>query len=266
MKKVIILFSLFFIISCADKDQKKPIQIAVEEKEVPANLATQKESKPEFTKYLKKGILLIGQIQVFDEELNALETIDIKEITEVQILAKTTSMYHLAKSTDYCLKSNFIKINYNKKERIVFGNGVYEINEKEKFDFKSEKNEAFSIFSMTNFQMGASDDVGLTSCDDFSLLLLLNHKDNQYITLAIPENQEYKSNTKFANLVHDDGSSEEIYNAKVVNDTLVIGIKVGYQEGYGSYFLRTDLKDNFTKSEIADVKRFEEESRYNALK
>ncbi|SMP32476.1 hypothetical protein SAMN06265346_11531 [Flavobacterium hercynium] len=267
MKKLIVLSALYLMVSCGNKEQSKPTQTDTEEKELPANVAvTEKESKPEFKKYLRKGILLKELIQVFDKDLNVIETIDIKEITEVEILAKSIAMYNLAKSTDYCLKSNFIKINYKEKELIVFGSNIYEINEKEKFDFKSEKNEAFSVFSMTNFQMGASDDVGLTGCDDFSLLIILNHKDNKYKTLAIPDNQEYKSKTKFANLVHDDGSSEEIYNAKVVNDTLVMGIKIGYQEGYGSYFLKTALKDNFTKSEIADVKRFEEESTYNELK
>jgi len=266
MKKLIVLSAFYLIVSCGNKEQSKPAQTTTEEKEVPANVATEKESVPEFKKYLRKGILLKEPIQVFDKDLNVIETLDIKEITEVQILAKSTAMYNLAKSTDYCLKSNFIKINYKGKEHIVFGSSIYEINENAKFDFKSEKNEAFSVFSITNFQMGASDDVELTGCDDFSLLVILNHKDNKYTTLAIPDNQEYKSKTKFANLIHDDGSSEEIYNAKVINDTLVMGIKVGYQEGYGSYFLKTALKDNFSKSEIANIKRFEEESSYNELK
>jgi hypothetical protein len=84
--------------------------------------------------------------------------------------------------------------------------------------------------------------------------------------LLFLKTQEYKSNTKFANLVHDDGSMEDIYNAKVSNDSLIMGIKISYQEGYGSYFLKTSFKDNFSKSEITDVKRFDEESVYKQLK
>ena len=52
----------------------------------------------------------------------------------------------------------------------------------------------------------------------------------------------------------------------MVNDSLIMGIKISYQEGYGSYFLKTSIKDNFRKSEVVDVKRFDDESVYKQLK
>jgi hypothetical protein len=263
MKKLPILL-LFFIISCTQKKESQAIQTSKTKTE--ATDSKNKVVKPKFEKYLKEGIVLKGELQLFDENLNKTEKLEVKEISRIEILEKSTTLYNIDKSNDYCLKSNFIKIKYKENSYIIFGKDVYEIDPEGKFDFINN-DEKFSVFSISNFEMGAyGGEDGSTGCDDFSLLMILNKNNQIYYTLAIPENQEYKSNTKFANLIHDDGSMEDIYNAKVLNDSLIMGIKISYQEGYGSYFLKTSFKDNFTKSKISDQKRFDDESQYNALK
>lgn len=266
MKHLSVLFLVFLIISCSNKKESEKIKTPETKTEATNSANKNQEEKLTFEKYSKDGIVLNGQLQVFDENLNKIEELEIKEISKIKILEKSTSIYNIDKSKDYCLKSNFIKIEYKGKNYIVFGRDVYEIDESKKIDF-AHNDEKFAIFSIVNFEMGAyGGDDGSTGCDDFSLLIILNKNSQKYTTLAIPENQEYKSNTKFANLVHDDGSMEDVYNAKVLNDSLIMGIKISYQEGYGSYFLKTSFKDNFSKSEITDIKRFEEESVYKQLK
>jgi len=266
MKHLSVLFLVFLIISCSNKKESEKIKTPETKTEATNSANKNQEEKLTFEKYSKDGIVLNGQLQIFDEKLNKIEELEIKEISKIKILEKSNSIYNIDKSKDYCLKSNFIKIEYKGKNYIVFGRDVYEIDESKKIDF-ARNDEKFAIFSIVNFEMGAyGGDDGSTGCDDFSLLIILNKNNQKYTTLAIPENQEYKSNTKFANLVHDDGSMEDIYNAKVLNDSLIMGIKISYQEGYGSYFLRTSFKDNFNKSKITDRKRFEEESVYKQLK
>lgn len=267
MKQLSILLLVSFIISCSNKKESEKIKTPETKSEVQNSANKNQEVKSIFEKYSKDGIVFNGRLPVFDEKLHKIDELEIKEISKIEILEKSTSTYNIDNSTDSCLKSNFVKIKYKEKNYILFGRDVYEIGEGEKFDF-ANNNETFSVFSIANFEMGAYDegDDGSTGCDDFSLLIILNKNRQKYSTLAIPENQEYKSNTKFANLLHDDGSMEDIYNAKVLNDSLIMGIKISYQEGYGSYFLKTSFKDRFNKSEISNMKRFDDENVYKKLK
>ncbi|TRX38022.1 hypothetical protein FNW52_03730 [Flavobacterium sp. ZT3R18] len=267
MKKTLLLLPALFIMSCGSKTESNSDKISQIKTDTSNNLQEKKEvAKTNFEKYSKEGILLIGSIKFFDENFKEIGKLEIDEISKVQISEKSITLFNIDKSKDYCLKSNFLKIGYKQKEYILFGQDVYEINKAEKIDFQNEKNKAFSIFPITNFEMGASDDNGLTGCDDFSYLILLDKKNEKYSTITAPKNQENNSTIKFANLVHDDGSFEKIYNVKVINDSLILGIKVSYQEGYGSYNLKSSFKDNLENSIIANQNRFDEETKYKELK
>jgi hypothetical protein len=267
MKKIVSIFSLLLIMSCGNKTESKSGKTSKIETDTLNSLEKKKEvSKITFEKDFKNGILLVGMVNLFDENLSQIGTFEISENSRVQILGKSAKLFNIGKSKDNCLKSNYLKINYKGKDYIVFGREVYEINENEKFDFQNEKNEEFSIFSITNFEMGASDEDGLTGCDDFSYLMILDKKSKKYSTITVPKNQENDSTIKFANLLHDDGSEEKIYNVKVIKDSIILGIKVSYQEGYGSFNLKSSFKDNFRNSIISNQNRFDEETKYNELK
>jgi hypothetical protein len=107
--------------------------------------------------------------------------------------------------------------------------------------------------------MGASDEDGLTGCDDYSLLVLLNNKKKQYSLMKYPKNEDIhgEAANKFASLFHDDGSEEKIYKVTVKQDTLVIGIKAIYQEGGSVFNLKAKLSDELPETRISDRIRFE---------
>ncbi|KFF04263.1 hypothetical protein [Flavobacterium reichenbachii] len=267
MKKLLSILLLFLIIACENKKDSSTDNAASANKDLPSEIETKEaEHKISFKKYEKDGILLKGEISLFDEKLNQTGKLTVEETSKIQILEKSTEMYNINKSEDNCLKSNFLKIKYKNQDYLLFGDQVYEGDEQGKFDFVNSKNEKYSIFSIKNFQMGASDDVGLTGCDDFSILLVLNQNSNKFFTITAPKENGNYSNQKIATLIHDDGSGEEIYRAQVSNDTLTLGIKIGYQEGYGSYFLKTNIQDNFSQSVVIDRVRFEDEKTFNSLK
>ena len=134
-----------------------------------------------------------------------------------------------------------------------------------KFDFENEENEKFSIFTITNFEMGAGDEEGLTDCDDFSYLLIFDKKNTKYLTITAPKNQENHSNERYASLLHDDGEEDKIYSVKAIKDSLIVGIKVSYQEGYGSFYLKSSFRDQFSNAIITNQNRFDEENKYNEL-
>nr|WP_199000265.1 hypothetical protein [Flavobacterium sp. ASV13] len=265
LKKLFPFILVLFIIGCQNKkeDQVKDSSL------IKTDSLSNSESKPDttklsFKKYQKEGILLKGVVKFYDRNLNLTGKFEVDEITKIQILEKSTEQYNIEKSTDYCSKSNFVKIKYKDNDYLVFGQDVYEINQKEKHDVLYNDN--LTILSVTNFEMGASDEEGLTDCDDYSYLLVFNKKTNQYSTIEMPENQDEIRNQKFASLTHDDGSSEEIYSCKAINDTLILGIKISYQEGYGSCFLKTSIKENFIKSVFTDKNRFDDENAFKKLK
>jgi hypothetical protein len=267
MKKTLLLLLPLFIMSCGSKTESNSDKTSEVKTDISNNLEEKKEvSKTIFEKYSKEGILLIGNINLFNENLKQIGKLKIDENSKVQILEKTVELFNIEKSKEYCLKSNFLKINYKGNDYIVFGREVYEINKIEKLDFQNEKNDAFSIFSITSFEMGASDEDGLTGCDDFSYLIILEKKSKKYSTIMAPKEQEKILNEKFANLLHDDGSEEKIYSAKVIKDSLILGIKISYQEGYGSYNLKSSFKNNFRNSIISNQNRFDEETKYKELK
>lgn len=269
IKKILFILLPLFVMSCGSKTESKLNQVR-ENKSTTSNNIEEKKEVPKITfeKYAKEGILLMGNVTVFDENLEQIGKLEIEDNSKVQISEKSTAIFNIDKSKDYCLKSNFLKIYYKGKKHIVFGREVYEINNTGKVDFQNELNEEFSIFPITNFEMGAYDDGidGSTGCDDYSYLIIFDKKSKKYSTIIDPKNQEGGSTAKFANLVHDDGSLEKIYNVKVSKDSLIVQIKVSYQEGYGSFNLKSNFKDNFRNSIISNRNRFDEESRYEELK
>ena len=114
MKEILSIFTLLLILSCGNKTEKKS-EIKTD---TLSNSTNQKEdSKITFVEYTKDGILLNGEITLFDDNLNKIGKIEIKEVSKVQILEKSTNIYNIENSEDYCLKSNFIKINYKFSKR-----------------------------------------------------------------------------------------------------------------------------------------------------
>jgi len=264
IKNLVLVSLIVLIVSCNNKTESKENKASEIKQE--SNLKFESKTSEnylKFEKYFKEGLLLRGQVKLFDKKLNQVGQIQVEEITAVQILEKSTERYNIGKSTDYCSKANLLKVKYKDNDYLVFGQDVYEINQNEVSDLP---NNLFVVFPVTNFEMGASDEEGLTDCDEYSYLIVFNKKTNKYLTIEIPDNQENIRSQKFASLIHDDGLAEKIYSIKMIHDVLILGIKISYQEGYGSYFLKTNSTDNFIKSIITDHNRFDDESKYEELK
>ena len=212
----------------------------------------------EFDNYFKDGIFLNTSIRLFDNNLKRIGNLTIKEIEFVKILAKSRTMYDIDKSSDGCLKSYFIKVKYKNTDYLVFGQDIFEINANQKFKFVNSNHEIFSLFPITNFEMGAADEDGLTGCDDFSILVISNEKTKKYSTIEFPKNEKKYTKSKDAILIHDDSGEEKIYKISVFKDVIQVGIKAHYQEGGCAYNLKINFDKGRYKSKITDRLRFEE--------
>ena len=229
-----------------------------------SNQASNPEESPsgnliDFNKYEADGILLNRKYDLYDEYQKKIGQLEINNISQVHIQEKSTQLYYVGNESDNCQKAFFLKVSYQNKSYVLFGRDVYEINDQQKFSTINAKNEKLTLFPVTNFEMGASDEEGLTGCDDYSILMLFNHKTEQYSLFQYPQNEDIhiKGAYKYANLFHDDGSEEKIYKITMKNDTLVIGIKAIYQEGGSVFNLKVVLNNDFPATFIADRISFE---------
>ncbi|ESU20963.1 hypothetical protein FCR2A7T_07350 [Flavobacterium cauense R2A-7] len=262
MKIQITFIILLFFISCKKDDTEKSIQnLENQSQNLIKSTDTSKIGKVVFEKHPAFGIIIYQNHSLFDENLNEIGQIYSKGFEKVHIVERTKMMYNLKNSSEDCEKAYFIKIKYNNQECIIFGKEVFEINTEQLFSFKNLDGEKFSLFPVTNFEMGASDENGLTGCDDYSILIIENKTRQNFASIRYPINGTNRNIQKLekAVLIHDEGSDEIIQNVSIKNDTLVIGIKAIYQEGGSSYNLKTTFKDNFSKSIITDKINFEEE-------
>lgn len=240
-------------IGCAKeiKKEKSPPNLEVKTQASRTAGNSEEIKKVEFVKHQRDGIIINQNNRLFDENLNEIGSIYSLGFEKVQIVGMTKKRYNLKNSTDPCEKAYFVKIRYTGKECIIFGKEIFEINEQQLFRFQNTKGDAFCIFPVTNFEMGASDDNGLTGCHDYSVLIIANEKENSFHPIKIEAN-------KNAQLLHDDSANEQMYRVSIQKDTLIIGIKAFYQEGGSAFNLVTTFKDNFTRSVYKDKKAFEE--------
>jgi len=261
MKALICISTLLLLMSCGQKSNISTAESKIIEEDSLSEASNLPVSNIAFKQYVVDGIFLKGKVRLFNNDLKNIGELEIARITSVQILEKSAKMYNIQGETDNCEKANFLKVKYVDKDYFVFGQDVYEINSQQKFSIQNEKEEKLILFPITNFKMGASDEDGLTSCDDFSLLVLLNEKKNQYSLMKSPENEDIHDMavSKYASLFHDDASEEKIYKVTVKRDTLIIGIKAIYQEGGSIFNLKAKLSGKLPETIISDRVRFETE-------
>jgi len=107
--------------------------------------------------------------------------------------------------------------------------------------------------------LGASDEEGITDCDDYSILVLFNEKNNHYSMIKYPENEENNTdpNKKYALLFHDDEEEDLICKLTMIKDTLVIGIKSTGQVYGFTFNIKAKLSSDFPKSIITDRLEYE---------
>lgn len=253
MKTHYYIYIFFIFISCGQETKKeKPSQNSEKQTETSTTVKNSNQiEKIEFVKHQTYGIILNQNNRLFDENLKGIGLIYSSGFEKVQILEITKKMYNLENSSDHCEKAHFVKIKYNNKDCIIFGKEIFEINNQQLFRFQNTKGDEFSIFPVTNFEVGASDDDGLTGCDDSRVLIIANEKENTFHPIKGNENKNIV-------LLHDDSANEEIYKVSIKKDTLIIGIKAFYQEGGSIFNLETTFKNDFTKSVLKDKKTFEE--------
>lgn len=256
--------SLYFLIavlfiSCGQKTKNSTIESEAIEIDTIFKTSSLTENKIEFNKFVVDGIFLKGKIRLFDNNLKFKEYLEIDEIKPIQIFEKSTKMYNVGEDTENCNKAFFIKVKFQGKDLTVFGQDVYEIKNQNSFSTQNEKNEKLTLFPITNFKMGSEGEIGLTGCDDYSLLVLLNENKNDYTLMQYPDKEDLRKTNeyKYAIIHHDDLCQDKIYKLSIQHDTLIVGIKSIYQIGGSIFNLKVKLSGELPKTTITDRIRYD---------
>jgi hypothetical protein len=260
MRTLLYISTLLLLMSCGQKNNNQTTKTTENEVDTLVDNSKVSDNNIQLTKYVAEGLLLKGEISFFDNNQKRIGKLQITEIEPTQIIEKSTKMFDIDGSTDKCQKAFFLKIKFKNKDYVVFGQDVYEINKKEIFNTYNKNKEKLTLFPIANFDMGASDEEGLTECEEYSILVLFNKTKNHYSLIRFPENEDIHTgelNPKYAVLFDDDMAGEKINKVSMRQDTLVIGIKATYQEGGSVFNLKTKLSTDFPKSEVSDRIRFD---------
>lgn len=184
-----------------------------------------------------KGLLLKGTHNVYDNDLNVTEQIHINSISDVEILSvtkferpKKRTEAKRKKWQDYCKWANYVKIIYNNRELIVFGENVYKItsNKKKKFN-----NSIINFLIADNFlkKTGTlTEELSGCFCGEYFLI-----KSEGNYSFVYDNNYKGKSSLFF---LQNEYGSAGMHNTIIKKDTIFSEVSQSFQEGTGSYKLK----------------------------
>lgn len=205
----------------------------------------------------QNGLILDGKHNVYDENLDIIRQININSISEVTLLSATKFERPETKEEaqrdfwqDYCTWANYIKITYNNEQLIVFGSNILQISNEGSYDLNDS--EIIVVFGNSFIKQTSTLTEELSGCM-YGTNLLIN-SDGNYSFLY-----NYKSVEKeslFFN--NNEGSSEEILNTHIKNDTIYSTIDQSFQEGVGAYKLKVFKNDGWKFIEYDRTRDYDE--------
>lgn len=214
----------------------------------------------EFETVDKYGYLLGNGCDFYGDILNATGHFQPEEgLVMVHIVGISKNMFNLKGQDDKCLKAHFVKIELDSKSYIVFGRDVFVIEREKEKRIQNVRKEEWAVYPIKPLQMGASDEGGLTECDEYSYIVMKYNKTGRTTLLQYPKNDSLRmqSGLKYAALYNDDMSDDVISSLDFNNDTLYMNIQSQGQEGGHTYTIKAHAYSKLPYTEIINLIRFE---------
>lgn len=184
-----------------------------------------------------KGLFLNGEHYVYDIALNVVDEIVVDSISDVRIISASRFERPERKDVvidnyweEHCRWANFVTINYNGKEIIVFGEDVLQITSAEELNYKGKK---IDLIHATSFLTKTSTPTQeLSGCSAGYDFLIKSDEGYSFVMNAVTE--------EVYTLFFDENEygSSSIYDEIVKNDTIYAKVSQSFQEGVGSYKLK----------------------------
>lgn len=193
-----------------------------------------------FEKHSVKSLILPGSYKIFNKKLKEESTIIIDDIAQVYMVNKTKYKRPLLPNDTYCKWANYVEVIVGREHVILFGDKVLSISSSK--EIKQANGEIIHFVLAENQTVEASDEDGLTGCDDYSTAFIKSQNKYDFLYNA-PEADSDKSFRKI--FIHDEGMSEGVSEIEVEEDSIRFHVSQSFQEGSGSYKLKV-FKENDT--------------------
>ncbi|WP_196889341.1 hypothetical protein [Aureivirga sp. CE67] len=254
MKRIYLLFASLLVLSCNTSESKiNNEKKEITPKEIKDTLIDNKENeKLEIEKEKEKPsennsispisfssekgtAVLIGEsIKLLNENLEIIDSLNLKQGSFVNIIAKSDSLYN---KKEYCDAFNYLKVNFMLKKGVLDGRFVYKIDEKI-VDTIDSKNKKLKLFRTKYYGIGFVDDDGLTLCFKYRQPVVLKDESKGFFGLVEVEEDiisgkesEFKS-AGFLQLNQDDVGQEKVENVIFTEDGIILKIKSSMHDSY----------------------------------
>lgn len=252
---------LFVLLIAACKTEKRPLakntndvfepQAQVETQKEPTLSKDKQKEQDKWIKVNRNGFHFSNSKFIgkeYDDSLNLIDFIDVSELIPIEIVAITNKKLPKDKmdQKNNCAWANFVKINYEGKEKIVFGQNII-------VPIRKHKTQKLSLWETKNYQTGVADEYGLTGCDESYYLLVVDQDGNAH---AVRKNIE---ELYYARLVHSEVADDKIQLIKEENGVLSVNILRTLQEEAESYSMKIFQKDGTWWADLSEPKEADDE-------
>ncbi|WP_417351638.1 hypothetical protein [Flavobacterium alkalisoli] len=236
MQKILLLLFSLLLVNC--KEAKEEDLMTVGENTIAAESKETNGKEKEMVnvpKYIQplqhnnKVLILKGELDIYNKNLKETG----KAAGLYGLIVSTDSIsknrYDLTGDNDYCKLHNFVKVSHPHVKGWVYGKNVYEYDMSRDTAF-TVNDIQFKIIPTKNFNVGVSDDEGLTFCGSGSPMVLYNSKFEKEEFIPIENKNEYY-NSDYITYDSHDGWMDEIAKVSLKDDILLLDIFREYQEG-----------------------------------
>lgn len=161
----------------------------------------------------------------------------------------------VSKSGDNCNAFHFVKANGPKVNGWLYNKDVFGYGNNERDTIFSAGGVTFKLYVAKNFGLGASDDDGLTGCEDISPVVLSNSKSNAEAFVPLTDTTG-KYPGKFLTLDGHDGWYDTIKETAFENGKLKLTLQREYQEGSADFTIFISFNSNGYSAEVMAVKEY----------
>lgn len=251
MKRLLYILPIL-LASCGQPNDKAQEQISSVSKEQTGTPEKTIDKKTiTFKEHSGKAVLIGEKIDVTDDELHVLTTLN--ESSIVEIVGLSDSLFQ--KTDDYCDAFRYVKIRADSQKGIIDGRSVYQITNSQQDTSFNYEDKKFDIRSTLFFGIGVSDDDGLTFCSKyFEPVVIIESDSNQpklieIIKDDISKEASWNDDFKYFELMANDGAYDKIKRIEQTGNGVILTIKREFQEGWNEYQVRLKSAEGTYKAE-----------------
>ena len=282
MKKIIYILVASLLVSC-NFFKSSSSEMTEEPPIITEDEATQENTEDDYIPNIPDGVkdiafkrekgeaILMGDtIATYDKKGKFLEyrmDLDRKFVT---IKAISELMYN--DTQEYCNEYHFVKAELPNGEPLILdGRRVYKLQEKP-FEKVFDASQAIRIYRTEYYGVGVFDEDGLTGCeapfdpvvlvsiDGFKGLVTLEK--NDFALEAFGYDHPSRKKVDFLEFCNDEGCGDEVLNAQLTSDGIVLKMHRNFQDDYTNYKILLTKEEQGYKATYLDYPEPSDEEKY----